>query len=443
MGMVRLFGFCVAFLFASSVTAANIIDLGPSDYRSYGPNASHTGAGVRSSFGQTIRMPPTSLNTLTVTRNAVVPYASAAARMRPFLSVHPLSAAASAAVAGLFVAMEWYFDEDLGEWAVREVESVPPIEGTGFIHSSISSSCPAAGPFPTATAACEAGASCLNRNLVSVDHRNGRFYTCDVSTPSNTYTFLASAPDISCPPGTDYNVNEGHCEQYVSVPVGSDYSRLAGELPGFAASEVAQATADAQERFGIAPNYHDQVMSGPSIVSGPVTVTSVVDPVTGTTLTINQSTETSLSYGPETITTADTTTTTTYENGVETSTEVVTETPGELPVRPNPPASEIEFPAFCTWASAVCGWINWTQEEPPPDNDLPQVVDDDFYTEKNISFGSKSCPEPYQISLAPFMDTQVSVSFQPLCDFAGLIYFMVMAASYIIAAYISIGVARA
>lgn len=441
MGLSRLFGLCAAVLLAASVNAAEIIDLGPSDYRNFGSGGAHTGAGIRSSFGHTVRMPPTSLNTLTVTRNPVVPYASAAARMRPFTAVHPASVAASAAITGLFLAMEWYFDEEIGEWSVREVESIPPIEGTGW-RMTTGVGCQA-GVFPTPRAACDAYSACAGFPPGTLEYRSPTQQICSVSRPGNSHTVSITTPGLDCPPGSELNVQEGACQQYVSVPViQGEYSRLAGELPNLPANEVAEATGDAQRRYGMAPGYHDTQMSGPSSVSGPETTSTSTDPVTGDTVVTTTQTTTNITYGDTTITTTNTTTTNTYTNGTHTGSETITETPGELPVTDGggaPPAGE--WPGFCDWASIVCDWIGWTQEEPDAEPDLPQVIDDDFYQEKEIQFGSKTCPPDYEINI-PFLNSVVAVPMQPLCDFAGIIYYMVMASAYIIAAYITIGVAR-
>lgn len=439
MGVARILGLCVALLFASSVTAAVTIDLGPSDYTKFGPNGTHTGAGIRSSFGQTVRLPPLSSN-LVVTRNAVVPYASAAARMRPFTSVHPATAAASAAVTGLFLAMEWYFDEEIGQWSVREIENIPPIEGTGWRITSGPEPCRVSGyPSPEQLCLSAVGGSCNRRPL---DH-----YA--VTSPTSGYCRYQggsildfSTPGLSCPPGSELVVSEGVCQQYESTPViQGEYSRLEGQLPFMSAGQVASGTGDAQRRFGEASGYNDTTITGPSSVAGPETTSTSTDPVTGDTIVTNTSSTTNISYGDTTITTSTTTTSTTYQNGQETSTTVTEETPGELPVDSGGGSSG-DWPGFCDWATVVCDWLDWTQEDPPPEEPLPALIDDDFFEQKNISFGAKSCPPPYEINLSPFLEKTVGVSFQPLCDFAALIYYMVMAASYIIAAYISIGVAR-
>ncbi|MEB3736220.1 virulence factor TspB C-terminal domain-related protein [Halopseudomonas pachastrellae] len=425
-------------LAASSVSAAVTIDLGPSDYKNFGSSGAHTGAGIRISFGQTVRLPPLSTN-LAVTRNAVVPYASAAARMRPFTAVHPVSAAASAAVTGLFLAMEWYFDEELGEWAVREVENIPPIEGSGWDASFGNCS----GYFPTPQAACEAIAVCNNKAQSSVRDIRPTGYpnefraVCEVSNPG-LIPFVIYTDDITCPPGSDLNPVEGVCQQYVSKPViEGEFTRLAGELPNLPAEQVAHGTGDAQRRYGMAPGYQDTQITGPSSVAGPQTTTTTTTE-TGDNIVTNTQTTTNISYGPTTITTTETTTTTTYTNGNHTSTETTTETPGELPVtEPSPGGAAGEWPGFCDWASVVCNFIEWFQEPfDAPEVDWPVIEDQEFEEEFQFSLAAQ-CPQPYTIQLDLF--PAVQFDWQPFCDLAGFIKPLVLASAAIFAAFISLG----
>lgn len=446
MGLARIFGLCAALLFASSVSAAKIIDLGPSDYRSFGPNGTHTAQGVRSSFGQTVRMPPT-LNTLNVTRNAVVPYGSIANGLRNITRVNPASVAASAAITGLFLAVDWVFDQSTGEW-VREVENInedPAFELWSVVQFSSND---AVRPyFPTPYAACEAYRQ-QRMPLYSYtsykldDTTSGR---CTLTYPNGSVFQPNLTRRGNCPAGYQFQSGTGVCAgDPTTIDLSpEDWQVLGDALPSLPAQQVADAAGFTQRQIGSPlPGYQDITMTGPSSVSGPSSTSTSTDPATGDTTVTTSSTQTELSYGDTTITATDTTTSTTYQNGQETGTTVTTETPGELPVSTGG-GSAGDWPRFCDWATVVCDWLNWTQEDPPPEEDLPVVVDDDFYEEKRISFGSKSCPPPHEVNLAPFLETTVGVSFQPLCDFAGLIYYMVMAASYIIAAYISIGVARA
>lgn len=451
MGLARIFGLCAALFLASSVSAATTIDLGPSDYRNWGTGSnSHTGAGIRSSTGQTVRLPPLSGN-LNVTRNAVIPYGSIANGLRQFTRINPASVAASAAVTGLFLAVDWAWDELTQEWVEYEllcpVGEICAIDGNfnpGLMCSREPYAISEFGQVKTVTASVP-------------------FSMDGVTYPAGTAVSLRVIPGTDNPPGFINNCTnrypegrwpsvEGRFPMLVGTivsepgepelsPVPPNFSELEAYLPSADPNQVGSAGHDAMRRQGAPlPGFQDQTITGPSSVSGPESTSTSTDPVTGDVTVTNTSTQTNISYGDTTITTTTTTTSTSYQNGQETSTTVTTETPGELPVSSGGGSSG-DWPKFCDWATVVCDWFNWTQEEPPPEQDLPIPIDEDFYQEKQISFGSKACPPDYEIQL-PFLNTSVAVPFQPLCDFAGIIYYMVMAASYIIAAYISVGVAR-
>lgn len=439
MGLPRLLGFCAALLFASSVSAAVTIDLGPSDWRNLGSNGVHTPGGIGSSFGQTTRIPPT-MTTLNVMRNPVVPYGSVGNALRTIGRATPQAVAASAGMAALFAAMDWVFDQ--GQW--KKEDLMDENDPYGYYYAVPLSGGQTA---PTGMQACQASTAYMlaGTTVTSISVNGSGHVFCNYQTPRGTDTLQAQRYGGPCSDGFQY-VNQPPnvgCFKVGLVPLtDGDFSDLTAQLPALPAGDVAGAAGDAQRQLGNPlPGYTDTQISGPSSFSGPETTSTTVDPVTGDTTITTTSTTTNISYGDTTITTTSTTTTNTYQNGQQTSTTTTTETPGDLPVSGGGGGAG-DWPGFCDWATVVCEWLLWTQEDPPPDQDLPAVIDEDFAQEKNISFGAKSCPPDYQISLEPFLASPVGVSFQPLCDFAGLIYYMVMAASYIIAAYISIGVAR-
>lgn len=437
MGLARVFGVCAALLFASSVGAANIIDLGPSDYKNWGSGSfQHRPGGINGKFGQTVRMPPMNTN-LTVTRNAVIPYGSVANGLKNFVRITPGSALASAAVTGLFLAVDWVFDQSTGEW-MREDDSYY-YDDLDFNMWCVAGTC---GPTPDE--------ACQWLTINNPTNTNAQYSGQYIMNPNGTascinnfgQSTITANRELSCPQDFRYDPSTGRClgDPRLIPLTDSDFQELGEYLPSADPNQVGGAASDAQRRTGAPlPGYTDMQMEGPSATVGPESTTTTTTS-TGDSVVTSTTTTTNYNYGDTTITTTNTTTSTTYTNGTETSTETTTEAPGELPVTGGGGATE--WPGFCDWATVVCDWLNWTQEEPPPDEDLPLPIDGDFYEEKRISFGAKSCPPDHQINLAPFLPTTVGVSFQPLCDFAGLIYYMVMAASYIIAAYITIGVAR-
>lgn len=440
MGLSRIFGLCAAILFASSVSAANIIDLGPSDYKNWGTGSFHHHAnGINAKFGQTVRIPPVNGN-LTVTRNPVIPYGSIANGAKNFVRINPASVAASAAITALFLGLDWVFDEELDSWMKEGQGEVSPQSGVWVDNTGTR--------YDTLPEICEAlaiGNWKFSRSEVIGNYPalTGECYGHYSNSPTEQrYTSITMTRQ--CPAGSSFSYAVQGCVlEGQLIPLSeADWQRLESEMAGFPAPIVGEAAGDIQRKIGSPlPGYTDLQMEGPSSTTGPESVTTTTTE-SGDSVVTTTTTTTNYSYGDTTITTTSTTTSTTYTNGTHTSTEVTTETPGELPVSDSggaPPAGE--WPGFCEWASIVCEWIGWTQEEPDAEPDLPQVIDDDFYEEKTIQFGSKSCPPDYEINI-PFINSVVAVPMQPLCDFAGIIYYMVMAAAYIIAAYITIGVAR-
>lgn len=447
MGLARLFGLCAALLFASSIVNASTINVGPSNYQDYGPSGSHSGGGVRSTFGQTVRLPPTvsgPTRMLPVSRNAVIPYGSIANGLKNFTRVTPGSLAASAAVTGLFLAMDWAFDVGEDAWGTYGDAILDEDQNFGLWTNQQN---PSQGAWPTAEIGCTAVITAASPTFTFDSFQitgNGQQANCYANIGVPQPAHIGNLTRVAeCPSPSVFNTELGGCviDGEFIVLNDSHFAELEARLPSLPATTIAEAARDTQRMIGNPlPGYHDQAMTGPSSVSGPGTTSTSTDPVTGDTIVTTTNTTTNISYGDTTITTTNTTTSTTYQNGQETSTTVTTETPGELPVSSGGGAAG-DWPKFCDWATVVCDWFNWTQEEPPPEQDLPIPIDEDFYQEKQISFGSKACPPDYEIQL-PFLNTSVAVPFQPLCDFAGIIYYMVMAASYIIAAYISVGVAR-
>lgn len=104
----------------------------------------------------------------------------------------------------------------------------------------------------------------------------------------------------------------------------------------------------------------------------------------------------------------------------------------------------VDFPIFCTWAATVCDFIDWFKDDYVGDNpDLSSIMkdDDDYIRSKTISFGSASCPAPHTIYISS-LGMSVDLSFDFFCQFAIYAKALVLAAAYIFAAYISLGVAR-
>lgn len=131
----------------------------------------------------------------------------------------------------------------------------------------------------------------------------------------------------------------------------------------------------------------------------------------------------------------------TYEDGVLTGTTTTDSTASGGSGGSQPP--EVDIPTDCDFMPTVCAFLEWYRDDDPPEEpDLSVLLDDRDFTESyTITGGSKQCPPPYELALS-FIGQTYYLSFDFACDFASKFYYFVMAAAYIFAAYITIGVAR-
>lgn len=110
----------------------------------------------------------------------------------------------------------------------------------------------------------------------------------------------------------------------------------------------------------------------------------------------------------------------------------------------------LEFPVFCNWAPIVCEAaqtaVNFMSDYEPDIESGEVTIHQDnniiFDDSQRINF-SNSCPSPEQFSVSFFGTTQnLEFSYQPLCQFMSMIKPFVVAGSYLIGAYIVMGLSR-
>jgi len=452
MGMAYLVGLCASFFLASSVNAAVTLDLGPTDYRVWGSGTSqHTLNGLRHSVGTAVRMPNTGAS-LPVVRNPVIPYSGIGSVLRTVGRGTPAAVLTSAAMSGIFYAMDWFFDQETQQWMKDGYEVVPPVPGTGWRINSGTAACAYTNTgisYASPDAACEFAGPCQStpRSEYSVTLLTSNTARCTLTNPGSI-TINVSGSSIMCPIGSNFRPETGTCAKAAPVPLeDSDWSSLDGALPNFPAGQVGGAAGDGMDLTGgPAPGYSDDPITGPSSVTGTSSNTTSTN-ANGDTIVTNTNITNNYTYGPTTISETTITTTTTYQNGTQTGTETTVETPSSEQVvtpTPTPTPTATEWPLFCSWASIVCEWIGWTKE--PLDGEEPDlssiINDDDYERSKTVSFGSKECPPDYELHLSFPKEFTATVSMQWFCDLAAIIYFMVMASAYVYAAYISVGVVR-
>lgn len=138
----------------------------------------------------------------------------------------------------------------------------------------------------------------------------------------------------------------------------------------------------------------------------------------------------------------------TYVDGEKTGESTTTSSSGTAtggdPVAGSGEKLEIDIPTDCDFMPTVCAFIEWYKDDDLGDDpDLASIMKDDeeFAKTKVISFGAAVCPQPYTIHISS-LSMSVDLSFEFFCQFAEYARALVLAAAYIFAAYISLGVAR-
>lgn len=98
---------------------------------------------------------------------------------------------------------------------------------------------------------------------------------------------------------------------------------------------------------------------------------------------------------------------------------------------------DFELPAFCSWATKVCDFIDWVKSDPRPAHDgtlSESTKDYDWQSKANgsyVNFGG-SCPAPVQIPISYMgASTDLTISYTPFCQFATMIKPAVILSAYI------------
>lgn len=103
-----------------------------------------------------------------------------------------------------------------------------------------------------------------------------------------------------------------------------------------------------------------------------------------------------------------------------TTTPVIDPVTGE-PTGQTSTSGGFEFPPFCDWASVVCDWLDWTQEEPElpeEDSDIPSELLPIAFTPFQLVNFEATCPPDIPLELQIIGEPISSVfPMQPFCTF--------------------------
>ena len=116
----------------------------------------------------------------------------------------------------------------------------------------------------------------------------------------------------------------------------------------------------------------------------------------------------------------------------------------EPEIKPNPETGGFALPAFCSWASPVCEFINWVKDNPDNENEEPEIP-------KEIDIGqldtgtfkaTAGCPAPIQVPVGLGKGGNVEISYEPICSFASKWSFVAPLIGFLSGAMIIVGVGR-
>lgn len=245
-----------------------------------------------------------------------------------------------------------------------------------------------------------------------------------------------------CPSGTTFKSATKTCDnQPVPLPfTDADYDAFTAPVqslpPNIWQNDLGPLIGDNIPATFDGPDQTD--FTGPPSVDLPSTTTTSVDAGTGQTTVIESlpSLQFEYSSNPNTITSTPTTVTNTYQNGNLTNTTTTT-TNTTTTTTPTPVA---EIPTDCEFMPTVCAFIEWVKtpfnEEDPDLSEL--IADEDF--EKEINFSSNAtCPGPSMISTS---HGDFEFSWEPGCQWAGMIKPLIIIAALVAAIFINLGTAR-
>lgn len=375
------------------------------------------------------------------------------------------SAAATVAFAGMFAGLDWLMSDGAISKPTNVLVDAPDMRyraAPGHPSSQYK---------PTALEACQQYESICSSGLGSYTRTNGLASISPYTTGqfacfykrqtrgsylgSGQYEWNDAAPSYQCgnnpgatlvtqgecPSGSVLDMSAGGCVKAAYSPVtDADIDGALADVsdPSFAADTAPVISENVPGSFDYPDGFE---FDGPESIDLPGVITTSTDASTGSTTTTEILPSVQFEYGTEpwSITPTDKTTKNTYKDGQKTQTEesVSTEPQNNSNVSIQPKS---EIPTDCAFMPTVCKFIDWVKTPfNPEEPDFSQFIEDkDFTQEVNFS-GNATCPPPTVIATS---HGNFEFSWQPACDWAGLIKPLVILAALIGALYISVGAVR-
>lgn len=441
--MDRLFRYCLCFLLsfpALAFSAQRVIVVEPSQItRTYEPGSGPYAFSDSRSWKEPVSTQSGSRVELPVKTQRKYSWPSFRSGLKNALKLNPVRAAASAAVAGAVAAVGWVMSPE--NTGIQKSEpSLDPASTDSSKGEYTWRVTNMPGNYSSPWVACEdfrVTRTAYVKTEVSISGASGNcVFTNYSGVQISTAAFLTRSGS-SCPADTTYDPLRGACyppDALVPVTDADLDSFVADWDDPLDAADAASEISDIPGSFDYPDGY---TFEGPSSIIGDPVVTTTTTP-SGTEVTTNTpSYSFDYSTNPLSITTTTTNTTTVYNNGTLVSTSTTTNNQGVVDVTPEPSQ---EIPTDCEFMPTVCEFIAWFKTPADmPDPDLPTPEDDEFKQTYSASFGG-SCPAPRTVHTDNF--GTLSISWQPICDLAFYIKFLVIGGASLFAAYIGLGISR-
>lgn len=440
--------YCVFGLLSLSVLtahAARTVIVQPGQLQpTYGPGVGPDAFIDSRDWNATISDQKGSRHTVPVVRQQKYTWPKFTSALKNALKLNPGRMAASATIGALFVGIDWIFDEGSQAIKKKQLTSADPTTSTtywcwenangGCIRRVTSVESARQAHIDGLNLVSDPGFKTWQRHTITNNSDTAYSFVAR-NHVGNTSTSYARRYG-SCPGG--WQPSGGIC------PVGdptyepvspSEIDSFAGSISDpSAAAEIAPFISDSVPGSFDYPD--SEAFGGPNSIDLPGEITTTTNPTTGDTTVVESLPSLQLEYGtdPLSITSTQTTVTNTYQNGTQTSTSVSTETNTTV----ESPA--LEVPTDCDFMPTVCSFIDWVKTPfNEPDPDLSELISDEDYS-REINFSSNaSCPAPSIISTS---QGAYEFSWEPACQWAGMVKPLVIIAALIGAIFINLGMAR-
>ena len=111
---------------------------------------------------------------------------------------------------------------------------------------------------------------------------------------------------------------------------------------------------------------------------------------------------------------------------------------------PETGAKSFSLPAFCSWATVVCEFVDWFKKDEPQENEEDETPQEINVGQLNTTTfrATPGCPQPIPIQITIGTRSTTHISYEPICQFASKWSFIAPLIGFLSGAMIIIGVGR-